>query len=256
MFDTHNNFSGPSPNIPEFWIGCFWFDFGNGYQAYWTTDTQKYPLTWANWDSNEPSSIGKETCTCVNQFKFRTSTCSKSYGILCEKHDTCPNLTNGSLFTVSLSNGQELGSIAEYTCLPGYHTNGELTRSCQMNGSVLSWSGMEVECALGVDEPISTAAVPGASRARPLFLMPCLCYPNKTFAGMTEEAIIALLVRDTAIRTNETIAAIFKKKCREDARFSSKVIGLVSSSVMISMLLLVVLSDCCKLRQDWLRIHG
>ncbi|KAH3837377.1 hypothetical protein DPMN_110764 [Dreissena polymorpha] len=106
-----------------------------------------------------------------------------------------------------------------------------------------------------VNDPIITSSVPGASGARPIFLMPCYCYPDKAFAGMTEQTIIALLVRDTAIRTNETTVAIFRRKCREDKRFSSKVIGMISASVIVVFFLLIMLSDCNKLRRDGLRIR-
>ncbi|XP_052281023.1 uncharacterized protein LOC127878531 [Dreissena polymorpha] len=329
--------NGSYSNVYDFWIGCFFVNVGFGnYQAYWITDEYSFPVNWTRWALFEPDFMGSQTCTRINSdFNFRTQDCSDSFGILCEKHDTCEGLANGSSFTVTFSNGQKLGSIAYYTCRPGYHSTGEYTRTCTMIGEVAEWSGMELNCTLescpilqngstfsislsndhaigsvatyiclpgyssstesltrtclhngmnviwsgnepscmpstvpssattteslsptttltevlsttpdtetitptiasthdssattsDVNDPIITSSVPGASGARPIFLMPCYCYPDKAFAGMTEQTIIALLVRDTAIRTNETTVAIFRRKCREDKRFSSKVIA-------------------------------
>ncbi|KAH3785589.1 hypothetical protein DPMN_163682 [Dreissena polymorpha] len=72
--------------------------------------------------------------------------------------------------------------------------------------------------------------------------MPCICY-NKTFTGLTEEQIIAQLIRNTSIDTRNTTMALSKLGCRRDDRPFCVTTGYVAIGIIGGMLLLVVLSD-------------
>ena len=58
-------------------------------------------------------------------------------------HKDCPSLTNITNGMVETLHGLSTGQIATYTCNPGYDIIGDLTRTCQENGS---WSGSEPFC--------------------------------------------------------------------------------------------------------------
>jgi len=81
-----------------------------------------------------------------------------------------------------------------------------------------------------------------------MYIMPCICYNSsyRTFTNMTQDDILAYLVRETSIQANQTTRNIYKLKSRSDPRPSSAYIGLVTSVVMGSLLVLVVISDIPK----------
>ena len=55
---------------------------------------------------------------------------------------SCNRLDNPQNGRVDLS-GTTVGSIATYTCTPGFQLNGQQTRQCLVSGS---WSGQEPTC--------------------------------------------------------------------------------------------------------------
>ncbi|KAH3785587.1 hypothetical protein DPMN_163680 [Dreissena polymorpha] len=79
-----------------------------------------------------------------------------------------------------------------------------------------------------------------------LYIMPCICY-NKTFIGLTEEQIIAQLIRNTSIDTRFTTMALSKQGCRRDDRPFCVTTGYVAIGIICGILLLVVLSDLPRL---------
>ena len=55
----------------------------------------------------------------------------------------CPGLSAPENGSVSVSKGEDVGSIATYTCDEGFKLVGQSTRSCQENGA---WDGTEPLC--------------------------------------------------------------------------------------------------------------
>ncbi|KAH3877353.1 hypothetical protein DPMN_001216 [Dreissena polymorpha] len=84
-----------------------------------------------------------------------------------------------------------------------------------------------------------------------LYIMPCICYPNKTFAGMTQEQIIQHLIAQTKINLKETHAAKNRLISRSDTRASSRMIGIVGTIVLVLVFGTVVLFDAISLWQKW-----
>lgn len=62
--------------------------------------------------------------------------------------------------------------------------------------------------------------------------MPCICYQNKTFTNLTQEEIIAQLVKDTKIDTTKTTLAQSRLISRKDSRTSSAVIGTAGLAIL------------------------
>lgn len=94
----------------------------------------------------------------------------------------CVSLQNPENGHVDLSAGTSVGAIATYSCNAGYTLFGAPSSTC--GGPVV--------------------------KKKPLYIMPCLCNTQKTFAGMTNDEIIALLVKETAIDTKNTSASMNK----------------------------------------------
>jgi len=66
---------------------------------------------------------------------------------------------------------------------------------------------------------------------------------------MTQDEIIAYLVRETQIQKNSTVRRINKLKSRSDPRESSAYIGLFVSGALGTLLFLVIVSDLPKVCQ-------
>ena len=66
---------------------------------------------------------------------------------------------------------------------------------------------------------------------------------------MTQDEIIAYLVRETQIQKNNTVRNIYKLKSRSDPRESSAYIGLFVSGVLGTLLFFIILSDLPKVCQ-------
>lgn len=62
--------------------------------------------------------------------------------------------------------------------------------------------------------------------------MPCLCYKNKTFTNLTQEEIIAQLIKDTKIDMTKTALAQSRLISRKDSRTSSAAIGAVGLAIL------------------------
>jgi len=56
---------------------------------------------------------------------------------------TCPKLTVPKNGGIKLSQGQNVGSKASYSCLSGFAMNGNEIRVCRSNGA---WTGSDPEC--------------------------------------------------------------------------------------------------------------
>ncbi|KAH3864281.1 hypothetical protein DPMN_027297 [Dreissena polymorpha] len=80
--------------------------------------------------------------------------------------------------------------------------------------------------------------------------MPCICY-NKTWTGLTQEQIIAHLIRNTSIDARNTTMALSKLSCRRDERPVSVIFGYVASGLIGGLFLLVVISDLPRLIHDF-----
>jgi len=66
---------------------------------------------------------------------------------------------------------------------------------------------------------------------------------------MTQDEILAYLVRETQIQKNNTARNIYKLKSRSDPRESSAYIGLFVSGALGTLLFLIILSDIPKVFQ-------
>jgi len=66
---------------------------------------------------------------------------------------------------------------------------------------------------------------------------------------MTQDDIIAYLMRETQIQKNNTVRNIYKLKSRSDPRESSAYIGLFVSGALGTLLFLIILSDLPKVFQ-------
>jgi len=60
---------------------------------------------------------------------------------------------------------------------------------------------------------------------------------------MTQDQIIAYLIKETAIQANETSLSLYKLKSRSDPRASSFVIGLVGIGIMGGVFGTLILAD-------------
>ena len=89
-----------------------------------------------NWSGNEPTCEGQ-----LIQYTIYVYSCS-SLEIYCHIIVNCGDLNDPNNGQVSL-NGTILGSIATYTCDPGFNLTGDMERTCQANGD---WSGSEPVC--------------------------------------------------------------------------------------------------------------
>ena len=76
-----------------------------------------------------------------------------------------------------------------------------------------------------------------------LYIMPCICYNDRTFTNMTQDDIIVYLVRETQIQRNSTVRNVYKLKSRPDSRQSSSYIGLIVTGVIGALTFLIIVSD-------------
>ena len=60
---------------------------------------------------------------------------------------------------------------------------------------------------------------------------------------MTQEQIIAYLIKETAIQKNQTSLSLYKLTSHSDPRASSFLIGLIGIGIIASILGLVILTD-------------
>ena len=56
----------------------------------------------------------------------------------------CPDLPNPDNGQVTFSNGFMIGSVATYECSQGFTLEGDVTQTCQADGT---WSGVPATCA-------------------------------------------------------------------------------------------------------------
>lgn len=91
----------------------------------------------------------------------------------------------------------------------------------------------------------TTPSVTSSTEASPsdIYLMPCICYENKTFTGMTEEEIIEMLIKETEIDTKSTSSAKNKLRSKGDNRPTSKTIGYAGMGFIVLIIGTVALSD-------------
>jgi hypothetical protein len=76
-----------------------------------------------------------------------------------------------------------------------------------------------------------------------IYLMPCICYANKTFTGKTTEEIIEMLIKETEIDTKSTASAKNKLISKIDNRPTSKAIGSIGLCIILLLTGCMVLSD-------------
>lgn len=89
-----------------------------------------------------------------------------------------------------------------------------------------------------------------------LYIMPCICYPNKTFVHLTHEEIIEKLIADTKINTKDTVVAMSKCISRHDPRMSSKAIGIVAIVILSLLCGLIVCYDLMTIRYSIRRLQN
>jgi len=82
-----------------------------------------------------------------------------------------------------------------------------------------------------------------SSKARRIYIMPCICHKATWFVNKTEDQIIDYLVRETAIQANNTAKNRAKLICHSDLRTSSTVVGLVGAVIIVSVLCVVFMTD-------------
>ncbi|XP_052785537.1 CUB and sushi domain-containing protein 3-like isoform X2 [Mya arenaria] len=162
-----------------------------------------------------------------------------------------------------LNNGTKYSDHATYSCNLGYTISGALLVTCLANGN---WNLPPPACTIldcgSIAHPVNGLAltpdggvITTPKPIKPLYIMPCICYPNKTFVGMTQEEIIQQLIKDTRIERNSTTASINKLKCREDNRPFSRMTGYISIAVISVLLFAVVASDMRMLVMHVRRYH-
>ncbi|WAR01745.1 SVEP1-like protein [Mya arenaria] len=144
-----------------------------------------------------------------------------------------PDQVNGYVnLSGGISGNTTYGAVATYTCNAGFTKSHFLTRTCS-DGSV--WSNTAPICHTSIS---TTPGAPGK-----LYIMPCICYENKTFTGLTQEEIINLLVKETSIQANSTAKSLNRLRSRTDPRASSTVVGVVAIAIISSIFGLLFLSD-------------
>lgn len=84
-----------------------------------------------------------------------------------------------------------------------------------------------------------------------IYLAPCICHANKTFANMTQEEIVRYLIKDTMIEKNSTALARRKLTCADDQRLSSIIMGYTGICVISGVLFLTLLLDVLTFCKAW-----
>ncbi|XP_060603499.1 CUB and sushi domain-containing protein 3-like [Ruditapes philippinarum] len=134
-------------------------------------------------------------------------------------------------------------STATYSCFVGYNLTVSETRVCMSDGN---WNGSAPFCLSSLSVTTSTTTpsptVPPSNLSR-IYIMACICYPNKTFIGLTQKEIIQHLIEDTKIDTKNTSRSKSKLVCRDDSRQSSMIMGSVGASVLSTALGVIICSD-------------
>ncbi|XP_053405168.1 CUB and sushi domain-containing protein 1-like [Mercenaria mercenaria] len=170
----------------------------------------------------------------------------------------CGSLSSPANGTVSMS-GSTYMSTATYICFTGFSLTGSVTRICMSDGN---WNSSDPSCLTLTSVSTNTSAslstpnalisgtftttlssattMPNPPR---IYIMPCICYPNKTFTGLTREEIILKLITETEIDHKATTLSKSKLICREDSRKSSKIMGAVGASVLSTVFGLIFCSD-------------
>ncbi|KAH3847997.1 hypothetical protein DPMN_090333 [Dreissena polymorpha] len=99
-------------------------------------------------------------------------------------------------------------------------------------------------------------------KAPQLYIMPCICNPNKQWTNLSNEQIIDMLISELTIDASETTAARAKLNCRQDSRASSKAIGTIAVGIMSVIFGLVICSDlitiwryCGRIRKRFKRVY-
>ncbi|XP_052786198.1 sushi, von Willebrand factor type A, EGF and pentraxin domain-containing protein 1-like [Mya arenaria] len=143
----------------------------------------------------------------------------------------CGSVTAPVNGSVVLSGGTTYGEVANFTCDDGFVITGSDSIRCNASGL---WNASTPTCSVqGVVK----------EKLKPLYIMPCLCNLDKTFAGLTQEEIIRQLIENTTINRKNTSAYIYKHICREDNRPVSVATGLFSACVFSALLAVIVCSD-------------
>ncbi|XP_052263599.1 sushi, von Willebrand factor type A, EGF and pentraxin domain-containing protein 1-like [Dreissena polymorpha] len=145
------------------------------------------------------------------------------------------NISNGHV----ASTGTTFGHTATYYCITGFALAGPNLVKCNASAE---WEPYVPSCQV---KNTSIESVP-----KKLYIMPCICY-NKTFTGLTEEQIIAQLIRNMSIDTRNTSMALNKLRCRQDDRPFCVITGYITIGVIGGMFLLLVLSDVPRLIHDF-----
>ncbi|XP_053406177.1 sushi, von Willebrand factor type A, EGF and pentraxin domain-containing protein 1-like [Mercenaria mercenaria] len=201
------------------------------------------------------SLTGSATRICMSDGNWNSSVPS------CNPVD-CGSLSNPENGTVSMSSSTYM-STATYSCLTGFSLNGSVTRICMSDGnwnssdpSCLTLTSMSSNMSASLSTPnalISGTFTTTLSSAKTMpnppriYIMSCICYPNKTFTGLTQKEIISKLISETEIDHKATALSKSKLICREDSRKSSKVMGTVGASVLGAVFGLIFCSDLATL---------
>ncbi|XP_052820229.1 P-selectin-like [Mya arenaria] len=141
--------------------------------------------------------------------------------------------TNGVVsHSGGVSGNTTFGAMATYTCNYGYEQSHYLTRTCTSNST---WSSTEPLCSL---------IGPTTKRPNsPLYIMPCICYNNYSWTGLSQDEITQLLIRETTIQKKNTSRYLARLSCREDPRSSSTVVGVVGTAIIGGIFLMIFLAD-------------
>ncbi|XP_045183638.2 uncharacterized protein LOC123542068 [Mercenaria mercenaria] len=153
-------------------------------------------------------------------------------------------------------------SVASFNCNDGFvEATGSNTQTCLSDGS---WSSPQPLCeASGSLTSTSTSSSDSATSLTTttattsnientitepnspvnIFIMPCICYKNKTFTGKTQEEIISMLIQETKINPKNTASAKNKLISRDDLRPSSKAVGFAGLGLIVVVFGILVLSD-------------
>ncbi|XP_052261322.1 sushi, von Willebrand factor type A, EGF and pentraxin domain-containing protein 1-like [Dreissena polymorpha] len=145
------------------------------------------------------------------------------------------NIENG----IVVATGSTFGQTANFYCIPGFKLIGPTLLKCNESSK---WEPNLPSCRV---KDTSSESLP-----KNLYIMPCICY-NKTWTGLTQEQIIAHLIRNTSIDARNTTMALSKLSCRRDERPVSVIFGYVASGLIGGLFLLVVISDLPRLIHDF-----
>ncbi|KAL4232577.1 hypothetical protein ACF0H5_007267 [Mactra antiquata] len=180
------------------------------------------------------SNSNNKTCSASGQW-------SPANNPSCDLIVSCSPLTAPGNGSVSYSDDYNQGSRAIYSCNSGFILTNFTSKECTSTGM---WSTL-----------LDPVCVPEDSIPKPsypmLYIMPCICYVNSSFTGLTEEEIIEQLIKDTKIDETKTALSQQKLISAEDPRASSKIIGSVGIALISVILGFCVLIDCLSLFQKF-----